>query len=161
MTQLIRLAGVAALTALLLLGGHTAVAGDIYRWVDDQGVTQIGDSVPAAYKSRAKVIGSTESSVDPDQQKEAQERAAKDAEQLKKLQASKTAASGNSAAQPAVKRTPQPAAAGTDCASLFAAYRASQACFAPYVTVNGLRGGSNCTPVADPSVQCGTPASPQ
>jgi hypothetical protein len=156
-TKLIKMAGAASLIAELLFYCGAAHAGDIYRWVDDQGVTQMGDTVPPAYKSRAKVIGSTESSIDPQQQKDAQARAAEDAARLKQLEASKP--SVPSTPQPAA--TPQPRSAGTDCASLFAAYRASQACYAPYVTVNGLKGNNNCTPLPDPSSQCGNPtASP-
>ena len=155
MTQLIKMTSAASLVAALLVGSGVAHAGDIYRWVDDHGVTQMGDTVPDAYKSRAKVIGSTQSSVDPQQQKDAEARAAKDAERLKQLEASKSAApSATVKPQPAAK---PPATNGTDCAALFAAYRASQACYAPYVTVNGLNGANGCTPVPDPSSQCGAP----
>ena len=160
MNHLCKMAAAAGLLAVLLGSPLVAQAGDIYRWVDDHGVTQMGDTVPDAYKSRAKVIGSTQSPVDPEQQKEAQARAAKDAATLKQLQAAPPAAANSApaAAQPASK----PVTSGNDCAALFAAYRASQACYAPHVTVNGLRGANNCTPVADPSSQCGAPVvSPQ
>ncbi len=153
----------AAVTSLLALclGAGGARAGDIYRWVDDQGVTQIGDSVPEAYKARAKVIGSTESSVDPEQQKQAQARAARNAERLKQLQAAPPAS--DQAVRTAPPATPPASRAASsaapDCAALWAAYNASNACFSQYVTVNGHK-ESNCVSVPDPTVQCGTTMAP-
>jgi hypothetical protein len=160
MKHFIKMAGAASLLGICQ-GFGAAYAGDIYRWIDDQGVTQIGDTVPEAYKSRAKVIGSTESAVDPQQQKDAEARAARDAQRLKELQAATPAPPGKSAstAPPAAPVAPKPAAGASDCAALWAAYNASNACFSQYVTVNGHR-ESNCVSVPDPTVQCGTTMAP-
>jgi hypothetical protein len=51
-----------------------AIAGDIYRWVDEKGRTQISDRVPAEYQARAKPVDTSKSKVSDAQQSEAHAR---------------------------------------------------------------------------------------
>jgi hypothetical protein len=42
---------------------NSALAGDIYRWVDDQGQTHLSDHVPAPYQARAQLVGANSSTI--------------------------------------------------------------------------------------------------
>jgi hypothetical protein len=141
------------IAAFAVFGSALAVAGDIYQWTDSKGAVHISDEVPAEYKASAKVVGSNATdAVDAKDQAAAKKRASQDASLVQKLERTRPDNGASvSSATPAVAG-PAPGS----CAALWAAYQASQACFAPYRTQNGLRGGSNCTVVDDPTAQCGT-----
>ncbi|NNF17811.1 MAG: DUF4124 domain-containing protein [Gammaproteobacteria bacterium] len=47
---------VTLLTLLMLSIGQTAVADKLYKWVDENGVTHYGDSVPARYSSHERHV---------------------------------------------------------------------------------------------------------
>lgn len=135
---------------LLLASAHAA---DIYQWVDENGRTQVSDVVPARYKNVATKVDTSASEVSERQRQEALQRAEKE-RQL--------------ADRPPVKTAPVAPFAGqvraegdgeSDCEKKLRAYRASQECFAPYITKFGMHGDAEkyCTAVPDPTPECGIP----
>jgi hypothetical protein len=109
-----------------------AFATDVYKWVDENGKTQYGSSVPERYKGSAKKVGEG-SAPSAAQREEAAARLARE-----------KAAAEQMAAQRAkpnpVSTIPAPDAkpiAADDCEAQKKRYRESMNCFAPYVTVNG------------------------
>ncbi len=154
----------AVLTCLVLFAPFTQAA-TIYQWVDDQGRVQFSDKVPERYKSQAKEVEVERFKPAPSVQKRAAPNVG--------VEPPKTPADGleGSALPPGVSalpRPPQPApgaarAKETDCATLRRRYADSQRCFAPFVTATGglkAEAFTTCTPVADPSAQCGIPSLP-
>ncbi len=157
----------AALLICLLLATPLAQAASIYQWVDEQGRVQFSDRVPERYKSQAKeveverfksappVAGPPASSSGPSARPP--------------TPASEAGLSPAPRAQAYPTAPPAPAAraarAGgkTDCATLQRRYAESQRCFAPFVTAFGsvkAEAYEKCTPVPDPSPQCGIPRLP-
>jgi hypothetical protein len=135
------------------LASVSAGAGDIYQWVDSSGAVHISDEVPPQYKDRAKVVGSSQTdAVDAKDQAAARQRAADEAERLKRIKGDPL----SRADKPSQSPSKAPAAGLSGCAAKWAAYQASQACFAPYRTQNGIRGDSGCTQVTDPTAECGS-----
>lgn len=61
--------------ACLLLWGTLLHAGDIYRWVDEQGNTQMSDVVPPKYRDVATRINSKQYELTPEQKADAYDRA--------------------------------------------------------------------------------------
>lgn len=134
----------------------SAYAADIYQWVDESGRTQVSDVVPARYRNVATKVDTSASKVDERQRQEALKRAAKE-RQL--------------ADRPPVKTTTKPVApvigqiraaedgGESDCEKKLRAYRASQECFAPFITKFGIHGDAEkyCTAVPDPTPECGIP----
>ena len=140
----------------------SANAAEIYRWVDENGKTQISDTVPARYKDSAVRVDSKQFELTPERQREAQARAARDKALLASPEDSRASAA---AASGAVALTPgnassTPAPAGTDCESLQRQYRESQECFAPFINANGSlkpQALSTCKAVENPTLKCGSP----
>jgi hypothetical protein len=144
-------------------------AAEIYRWTDENGKTQISDTVPPKYKSSAKRVDSKQFEVSPEQRRDAEARAAQtiraaDAATPASGAASAAAAttSPNASAQDAVPAGPMQAASASsdDCATLQSQYRESQECFAPYLNTNGTikpNAYAVCKVVVDPTVKCGSP----
>jgi hypothetical protein len=110
---------------------------EIFKWVDENGRTHYGASVPDKYKKSAKsfdrqVTGPTEA-----QRQESEARLAKD-----KAAAESTATSKAKSNQPPAKSPSRPAIAGTDdkdtsCEAQKRRYEQSIDCFAPYINANG------------------------
>jgi len=147
-------------------------AGDIYRWVDENGRTQMSDRVPEQYRATARRLGdSRQYELTPQQRNEAQARAARekareDADARARADAeARAAAAAGAASQPA---TPSKAAAKEDvepntisaaeCDAWWREYLNNSACYAPFRTARGgMKAGAfeACgDPVLNPSRQC-------
>ncbi len=141
----------------------TAYATTIYQWVDENGRTQISDTVPARYKDVATQVDTSASRVSEQQRQEALERVARQKEQVEAANRARAEAAAASAADKSAqsKNTPPVIdSKSADCEQLMRAYRESQECFAPFRRVQGgtrEEAYKYCTPVADPSSQCGLP----
>lgn len=141
----------------------TAYATTIYQWVDENGRTQISDTVPARYKDVASKVDTSASRVSEKQRQEALERVAREKAQVEAANRAKAeAASAKAADQPVEPKSAPPVInnKNADCEQLMRAYRESQECFAPFMRVEGgtrEEAYKYCTPVADPSSQCGAP----
>lgn len=114
----------------------TAAAGNIYRWVDDDGMVHYGDTVPDKYKDTAtrKPELKDEHPVIDVRGNETEQNARTRAREIledKPLQPP--------AAAPAAEPTEAATAASQDpsCIQLWAEYNASQACFSTYRNANG------------------------
>lgn len=141
----------------------TAYATTIYQWVDENGRTQISDTVPARYKDVASKVDTSASRVSEKQRQEALERVAREKAQVEAANRARAEAAAANAADKSTetKSAPLPVVGkDTDCEQLMRAYRESQECFAPFMRVEGgtrEEAYKYCTPVADPSVKCGLP----
>lgn len=154
------------------------VGADIYRWVDENGRVQMSDRPPPNFRGTVTRQPSGQHELNEAERAEARARAAREEARRAAEEAARSAegsrgpiilqptANGPAAAasQPgasAAAPTLQPEAppGQTDCERRWAAFRASQACYAPFRnTQGGLRPGAfeTCGPgVADPSQQCG------
>ena len=128
-----------------------AFAADVYKWVDEKGRVQYGESVPAKYKKSAVKIDPEEAQPKPTeaQRQEAAARAVKD--------------KAEAAALPTRKETtdkpPRAVAAAPDnktaqCEAEKKKYRESEACFRPYRTPSGAivpEAFQHCTEVKEPT----------
>lgn len=117
-------------------------AGDIYRWVDDNGRVQLSDTVPEKFKKSATRIDSRQYELTPQQRAEANARAerekARTAQAAAQARAAEAAAATRAAsAASAAKAAAKPAPPPTDCATLHARYVASANCFGPFRNTNG------------------------
>lgn len=150
---------VAALCSVLAPLAHAA---DIYRWVDEKGLTHISDTVPPQYRKNATRIDTSASQVSESDRALAAERAAREKAAL-------------DSSQPVPAKAPRagelvpqnrPGASGLDekraqCDEWRRAYAESQSCFSSYGTVSGAvraEAYQHCTPVSDPSPTCGIPS---
>lgn len=128
-------------------------AGEIYRWVDENGKTHVSDVVPEKYKGSARLVSPGREPT-PEERRAAEERARLDRERA-------TQASPARAAQSA---PPEPQAqAESDCERAHRLYKESQECFMPYRNANGsIRSEAfqRCAQVPDPSTRCG-PVKPE
>ena len=155
------------LLAVCLCG--VAAAADIYRWVDDKGVTNLSDVVPEKYK---KVAQKVEPPAEPDDatRRDAAARSAATASAAASSAATAAASSPRRVPTTAGSITPSRAASGAgslspgdgdDCATLQRRYKESQECFGPQPkTISGAINGARspqCPVVVDPSPKCGLP----
>lgn len=142
----------------------TAYATTIYQWVDENGRTQISDTVPPRYKDVATKVDTSASRVSEKQRQEALERVAKEKELVESANRARADAAATKAADQSVDTKSAPPVVdnkNADCEQLMRAYRESQECFAPFMRVEGgtrEEAYKYCTPVADPSVKCGLPS---
>ena len=161
-----RLLGIAALGAVFSLPLHAA---DVFRWVDENGRTQISDMVPEKYRKSAVKIDSHRYELSAEQRAEVDARAAAaekdrvaEARRKKTLADASAAAASAPAPSASIGKTAarKPAEAGTDCATLRRLYRESEDCFAPFKagSVTRAEGFQKCTVVENPTPKCGTPA---
>lgn len=163
---------VLATIALLASGAwRVASAADIYRWVDERGVTNVSDVVPEKYKKVAQKVDTSPSEVDDATRRDAAARAASAASAAAVgagPAAAANARQGGSIATPlSASRSASSAASaaasadGDDCATLQRMYKESQDCFGPQVrTITGAINGARspqCQAVVDPSPKCGLP----
>ena len=71
------------LAGLLGMAMHALQAADIYRWVDDQGQTQMSDVVPEKYRDKATRINSKKYELTSDQKADARDRAVYEAQRAR------------------------------------------------------------------------------
>lgn len=148
----------------LVLATGLCLAGDIYRWVDEQGKTHLADAVPERYKAKATRIDSQRFEVSQGDRQAAVARAAKERERQAALDAERARAEagqrqgfapGAGASPPAAKPGKN---SGSECDRLWQEYFKSQECFAPYLTVRGgvkAEAFEHCKEVVSPDRQCG------
>ncbi|HZT64100.1 MAG TPA: DUF4124 domain-containing protein [Burkholderiales bacterium] len=128
----------------------TARAGEVFRWVDENGKVHYGDAIPEKYKQQAKKVDSSGGVTDA-QRQEAESRTARERARAESLQKARESKAG----------TPQPAAptpadvpkAGDECEEQLRKYLESQDCFAPYVNATGgikPEAFQHCTEVKQP-----------
>lgn len=160
-----------ALLALLIASAaiHTAGAADIYRWVDENGLTHIADIVPTRYKRVATKVDTSASKVSKQQRATAIQRAEKVKNAARESTAAPSATSpvpshksSNSDHPDGVSLEPGTATHKNDdedaeCARLRREYDESQACFVQFATQSGIKGEAydHCKSVPDPSPRCG------
>ena len=150
--------------AALLLGSLASVqAGDIYRWVDEQGRTHWSDVVPEKYRNSATRVDTRQYELTPEQQREAQERAERERARSSVSPEPPAKAAPAPATPPApapavVKRPAQRVTESTDCATWWRLYRESQECFGPFHAVGGglkPEAFDHCNEIPSPELQCG------
>ncbi len=152
------------LSVLLLFSLGSTQAGDIYRWVDEQGRTHVSDVVPERYQSRATRIDASQYELTPDQRRESAERAAREraraAEQPEPASADtqQSVAPAAPAAPRVVKRPVERVTESTDCATWWRLFHESEACFGPFRTVGGgikPEAFDHCNEIPSPEPHCG------
>ena len=140
----------AACAAAVLLLAASANAAELYRWVDDKGVTHYGDVVPERYRAKATRVGTSPPPTDA-QRRDAIDRAARDRAAAAELSARKATppaprSTGNAAPSP-------PTDPRQRCKAEWDRYRASDECFAPFRNRNGsvrAEAFEQCEPVTQP-----------
>jgi hypothetical protein len=148
-----------ALCALLMV--FAAQAAEMYRWVDEKGVTNVSDSVPDKYKAVAQRVDTTQLDAD-----EARRRAAARPSAAPASGAASSAGLAGKVAPPAsaVPGAASLSASGSaladgDCPSLQRRFREAQKCFGPAIkTLNGNVNSARspeCPSVVDPEPKCG------
>jgi hypothetical protein len=151
---LLRLRATIALGASLL--AFAVHAAEMYRWIDERGVTNISDSVPDKYKAIAQRVDTTQFDAEEARRRESARRAAVPASGA--ASAASVAASA-SAATPGALSASAAAANGDDCPTLQRRFRDAQKCFGPAVrTINGNVNSARspeCPNVVDPEPKCG------
>ena len=154
----------ALFAALCLSSLAGAQAGDIYRWVDEQGRTHLSDVVPKQYKDTATRIDSTTYELTPEQQRDAAARAARERERSPEMPESRsTSASPQttpSAPAPSglVLRPDQAVTASTACKTRWRLFRESEACFGRFNVVGGgikPEAFEQCQEIPSPLLECG------
>ena len=157
-----------SLVACCVLWVATAHSADIYQWVDEQGRTQVSDTVPDEYKSTARKFDSQSFELSPQQRSEAEAAAAKEKESAAKAQAERQAAGNRESTDAEASAQDAPSAESptpeSDCATLQRLFAESQECFAPYRVDNGAvrpEAFQNCTELPDPTPKCGLPTMPR
>jgi hypothetical protein len=147
--------------ALLLSTAQSSVeAATIYRWTDDQGKTHYSEIVPEKYQKTAKALSPDTSSPTAEQQREAQERLAR--EKIRAAETERTSSKPGSQPVPAsstpiTRRPTQVPDERTDCETWARLYKESLDCFGPYRTARGAtreEAFTHCTPVDEPPTRC-------
>ena len=149
-----------ALAAVACIGLAALVqAGDIYRWMDENGRTHFADSVPEKYKGSATKVEPLQPEPTEAERRQAVERAA--------LERARAAAAASESARSGTSATAQPTPAGQsrggparDCEIEHQRYRESIDCFSRFMTQSGAvraEAFQHCSEVKDPSVRCGPP----
>lgn len=140
---------------------HFASAGDIYRWIDDQGRTHFSDVVPDRYRSKATRIDSKQFELSAAERAEVEARQAK--ERARQSAAKERAVVvGAPASVPAAASAPVvPRQFASECEKSWHDYRVSQECYAPFQRRQGgtrVEAYDICkAPVPNPSQRCGPP----
>jgi hypothetical protein len=157
------------LAAIVLTGGLwvscslPAQAAEIYRWIDENGRTQVSDAVPEQYEKAATKIDTRKFEATTEQRRDAEARAEREQYKVAELERRRDAAAK------VVSQTLPPVASGSgstqlsgnndiDCPILWRQYKESADCFAPYRNVNGsvkAEAYSRCTSIPSPSPRCG------
>lgn len=149
--------------AALILGLVSEVqAGDIYRWVDEQGRTHLSDVVPERYRNSASRIDARQYELTPEQQREAAERTARERERASNTTepattVTPTQPTPEAPAPPLVKRPSEQVTKSTDCTTWWRLFRESQECFGPFHTVGGglkPEAFDHCNEIPSPPIKC-------
>jgi hypothetical protein len=137
------------LVACVLAGAAVSglgTAGEIYRWVDEQGRVQMSDRPPPKAPGQVTKQDAPRNEVTPEQRKAAEDQAARDKARLKGAEterdnavvpASKPRAAASSGYADESDPTLPPRASAEDCRMWRQEYYRSLACFAPFRTVYG------------------------
>jgi len=147
-----------ALLLFLCAVSLVARAGDVFKWVDENGKVHYGESVPERYKQHAKKVDLSGVEVSDEQRQEAEARRAREKAQAESLQGTREARTG--APQPAAPPPPDVPKSGNECQEQMKKYLESQDCFAPYRNANGginPEAFQHCSEVKQP-VGCAAPA---
>lgn len=141
--------------ALLVVTG-TAWAGDIYRWVDEQGRTHMADTVPERYKRTARHLDGRKYELSPAEQAAAA--AALERTRAEQAEADARRAAPPPESAPAHASRTKPAggkvdASGSECDRRWRQFYASQACFGPWQTTPEAH--ARCKETVSPAAQCG------
>jgi hypothetical protein len=142
-----------------------AHATPVCRWVDERGQSQISDIVPEKFRQSATCSDSRQYELSPQQQSEADQRAADQQESARQRMADELAkekdappATVAAAAAPRAKRPLELITESTDCATRWRIYDESVTCFGPFRTTQGAikpEGFAQCRDIANPEVRCG------
>ena len=151
------------LVCIALLFALSAQSAVIYRWVDEQGRTQVSDVVPEKYRKSAVRIDSSGSDVSPEQRQQAERAAAKNKALAEDTTARRQSAQAipppSTASQAAaLKRPAQGVTDATDCDTWRRLFRESEACFGPFRTRNGATKAEafeKCNQIPSPELKCG------
>lgn len=109
-----------------------ALAGDIYRWVDENGRVSISDNVPVRYRDVATKIDTSVANISERQRQQALERADRERQRAAaSMDAAKTAPA-QAAPVKAGELKPSQSGDESECDALIRAYRESEECFAPF-----------------------------
>jgi len=139
-----------AVLFLLCSMSLAAGAGEVFKWVDENGKIHYGDVLPDKYKQQAKKVDSAGPDVTDLQRMEAEARNAKEkkrAEALQKSREEKTEAQPDPAPAPAPQAT-------NECEEQMSRYLASLACFDKFRNANARgakpEGVEECQQVPQP-----------
>ena len=156
--------------AVLFCAYSLAHANEIYRWVDENGRTHFGDSVPGKYKKSATRVHARQLEPTDAQRRQAAERAALERAALERARA-RPAQEENTRASSRTIPSEQPAGAGQsgnvnalDCETAHRRYRESLACFERFRTVSGAARAEafdHCKVMLDPAPRCGPSTKPE
>jgi hypothetical protein len=132
--------------ALLAFAGAGLVEGaDLYRWTDGTGRVHYGETVPNAYRVRAKRVDATDLGGSPHQLQEAQARLAREKGRLNRTVPESTAFAPSQTAAP--EQEPS-------CEAQWDKFDESWACFNPFRTVYGAvkpEAYEHCSQIPAPS----------
>lgn len=144
-----------AVFAVLFISA-AAYGGEIYKWKDKDGHTHFSDPASTSKaqiknSEKVKLIGST---VTDAQRNQAEAIAAKMKTHEDRSPVNSSAAPGD--VSQADQDTPPAADPKSQCREEWRKYKESQDCFAPYVTVNGIKGEAyqHCTELKQPTKFC-------
>ena len=146
----------------LVLASAATYGGEVYRWTDENGQINYGDSFPGSQKRKAKIIDLTNTSIPEAQRQEAESRLAGDKSLLRQVAAPVASPPQSKAAS----RTSSPSTTSAltmsaderrrQCAEEWRKYNESYECFDPYrLKGGGVRpeGFQHCTQLKEPE-QC-------
>ena len=118
-----------ALLLFLCSMSLAARAGDVFKWVDENGKVHYGDTVPEKYRKESKKVDSSGPEATAAQRREAEARIAKEKARLDALEKSRDATADTPQSGPA----PAPVAQAKDeCEEQMKKYLESMACFDKY-----------------------------
>ena len=155
---------VALIAVTLALLSPVARSMSICRWVDENGRTQMSDVVPDKYKKSASCSDSQKYELSPEQEREAQRRAAEAQKRTRYEMAAPPTEAASSppaprqASLPSAKRPTEVITDATDCPTRWRLYDESAECFGPYRTVRGAtkqEGFDKCNVIPSPEMKCG------
>ena len=153
---------VALIAVTLALLSPVARSMSICRWVDENGRTQMSDVVPDKYKKAAICSDSQKYELSPEQEREAQRRAAEAQRRTRHEMAAPPTEAASSppgtASLPSAKRPTEVITDATDCQTRWRIYDESAECFGPYRTARGAtkqEGFDKCNVIPSPEMKCG------
>ena len=146
-----------------------AHGGDVYRWVDDSGRVQYGDSVPGTQKRKAKAVDTANATLTDTQRREAEARLPQEKALTETYLRKRENAKAANEAKPIAALAPKPGAPlpiaapspptswlsdkKRACEAEWRRFEESHACFAPFRLANGgikAEAFQHCTEVKMP-----------